>query len=405
MNVMLVTSSYPPEVRSSSHLMQELAESLRERGHKITVATTYPYYNLSADNEKTSFSRITVENDIKVLRIKTPHPHSPNHLIRGFSQIILPHIFFLNIKMFIKHKIDVVIVYSPPLTLAEVGSKLQSLYGAKFILNVQDIFPQNAIDLGVIKNQILIRLFEWIEKSAYKHADALTVHSENNMHFLINRKGVPKEKLFVVHNWIDVKPYENSSRTGRFRESFGIKDKFNFLFAGVMGPSQGLELIVRIANRLRNLPDLCFLFVGNGTEKRKLMKMVLNYRLENVFFKAFVSKEEYPFLVKDADVGLVCLSSKNKTPVVPGKILGYMAASVPVLALLNKESDGHFIVRDSRCGYSVVSDNEDKAVELVLKIYEEKSKINDYGRNGFNYVLNHFTKDLCIDQLEKLFDK
>ena len=96
------------------------------------------------------------------------------------------------------------------------------------------------------------------------------------------------------------------------------------------------------------------------------MKMAENYGLKNIYFKPFVSKEKYPELVKDADVGLVCLSSKNKTPVVPGKILGYMAASIPVVAFLNKESDGHVIISDSRCGFSTVSDDEKRAAGLIF---------------------------------------
>uniref|UniRef100_UPI002FDA1C93 glycosyltransferase n=1 Tax=Dissulfurispira sp. TaxID=2817609 RepID=UPI002FDA1C93 len=125
--------------------------------------------------------------------------------------------------------------------------------------------------------------------------------------------------------------------------------------------------------------------------------------LKNVKFGPFVSKDEYPMLVKDADVGLVSLSSKNKTPVVPGKILGYMAASVPVIAFLNKESDGHKIIKDAQCGYSEVSNNVEKAVEAIIKIYNERHRLKEYGENGFNYVKDNFEKDVCIRHLEKLF--
>ena len=405
MNILLITSSYPPEVRSSSHLMQELAESLRNRGYRVTIVTTYPYHNLANNNKKLHFNSITVENDIEVLRIRVLPPHMSNYIIRGLSQITLPYIFLYKIKKRITQKIDVVIVYSPPLPLAIVGWKLKALYGARYILNVQDLFPQNAIDLGILKNRFLINFFEYIERNAYRHADRITVHSENNKHFLNNKKNIPEDKLSIVYNWIDVTPYKNSQKTGRFRKLFDIKDKFIFLFAGVMGPSQGIDLIIRVAHRLRQTQDIAFLFVGDGIEKERLMQMAENYGLKNVYFKPFVSKEEYPELVKDTNVGLVCLSSKNKTPVIPGKILGYMAASIPVVAFLNKESDGHFIIADSGCGYSAVSNDEEKAEGLLLKVYEERDKIRKYGESGFNYVSSHFSRDLCIDQLEKLFIK
>jgi len=405
MNILLITSSYPPEIRSSSHLMQEMAESLRDRGHGVFVVTSYPHHNLADGHNNRRFNIITDENGIQVLRIKTIPAHMVSYFIRGFSQSILPYIFFHKIKKLIKEKIDVVIVYSPPLPLAVAGRKVKELNGAKYILNVQDLFPQNAIDLGILKNKFLIDFFERIEAKAYASADQIVVHSENNRVFLNAKKEVPYEKINVIHNWIALAPYKNAQKTGRFRKAYGLENKFIFLFAGVLGPSQGLELIIEAANRLKKNTAICFLLVGDGTEKIRLVQMAEDYGLDNIHFRPFVSKEEYPELVKNADVGLVCLSSKNKTPVVPGKILGYMAASIPVLAFLNQESDGHKIIQDAQCGFSSVSGDPITASEIILKIYQDKGQINNYGKNGFKYVSKNFDKEICIDKIEVLIGK
>jgi len=403
MNILLITSSYPPEIRSSSHLMQELAEGLRERGHAVTVVTVYPGHNLSGSGEQFHLGSIEMENGIEVVRIKTLSPHRVPYLIRGFSQLVLPYVFFYRIRNLIKRRMDVIIVYSPPLPLAIAGSKLKRFYNAKYILNVQDLFPQNAIDLGILKNRLLIKLFKRIEAYAYRNADFITVHSENNKSFLATRNKVPQDRIKVIHNWIDIEPYSKAMRTGRFRKMFNIEDKFIFLFAGVIGPSQGLDLIIKAAEKIKDVKDICFLIVGDGMEKERLEKMADDLKLKNVIFKPFVSKDEYPELVKDADVGLACLSSMNRTPVVPGKILGYMAASVPVAAFLNKESDGHQIIRNAQCGYSEISDDVEKTVETVIKIYNEWSRLKEYGENGFNYVKENFERNACINRLEKTF--
>ena len=403
MNILLITSSYPPEIRSSSHLMQELAEGLRERGHAVTVVTVYPGHNLSGSGEQFHLGSIEMENGIEVVRIKTLSPHRVPYLIRGFSQLVLPYVFFYRIRNLIKRRMDVIIVYSPPLPLAIAGSKLKRFYNAKYILNVQDLFPQNAIDLGILKNRLLIKLFKRIEAYAYRSADFITVHSENNKSFLATRNKVPQDRIKVIHNWIDIEPYSKAMRTGRFRKMFNIEDKFIFLFAGVIGPSQGLDLIIKAAEKIKDVKDICFLIVGDGMEKERLEKMADDLKLKNVIFKPFVSKDEYPELVKDADVGLACLSSMNRTPVVPGKILGYMAASVPVAAFLNKESDGHQIIRNAQCGYSEISDDVEKTVETVIKIYNEWSRLKEYGENGFNYVKENFERNACINRLEKTF--
>lgn len=403
MNIVLIADSYPPEIRSISLMMKELAEDLVSRDHSVTVVTYWPRYNLSADAKKRKFQNLSIENNVSVIRVKTPSHHNVNFIMRGISELISPFLFWMKIKKHISQKIDAVIVYISPLPLALVGSKVKKKYGSRFLLNIQDIFPQNAIDLGILKNVFLIRLFQYIEKKAYRCADKITSHTESSRKFLTEKKQIPPDKISIVRNWIDINPYINARKTDLFRKKHGLEDKFVFLFAGIIGPAQGLDLIIKVANELREISDICFLFVGDGSEKETLKKIVDRYRLKNVIFKDFVPFEEYPNLVKNTDVGLVCLSSKNKTPVVPGKILGYMAASIPVVAFLNKESDGHTLIKDAECGYSIASDASlDEVKNIIIRMYNEKDKLDQYGENGFRYVSRHFTKSSCIDNLIKL---
>ena len=182
--------------------------------------------------------------------------------------MVLPYVFFYRIRNLVRRRMDVIIVYSPPLPLAIAGSKLKRLYNAKYILNVQDLFPQNAIDLGILKNRLLIKLFKRIEADAYRNADIIAVHSESNKSFLVTRNRMLQGRVKVIHNWIDIEPYSKALRTGRFRKMFNIENKFIFLFAGVIGPSQGLDLIIKAAGKIKDVKDICFLIVGDGMEKK-----------------------------------------------------------------------------------------------------------------------------------------
>jgi len=403
MNIVLITDSYPPEIRSVSLMMKELAEDLVSKGHSVTVVTYWPRYNLSANSRTIEFKDLSIENSVRIIRVKTPPHHNVNFIIRGISELISPFLFWMKIKKHISQKIDAVIVYISPLPLALVGCKVKKKHGSRFLLNIQDIFPQNAIDLGILKNVFLIRLFEYIEKKAYQCADKITSHTESSRKFLVEKKHIPVDKISIVHNWVDTSPYINARKADLFRKKYRLEDKFIFLFAGIIGRAQGLDLIVKVANELGEMSGICFLFVGDGSEKQRLNKTVDLHGLKNIIFEDFVSIEEYPNLVKSADVGLVCLSSKNKTPVVPGKILGYMAASIPVVAFLNKESDGHALIKDAGCGYSIVSDaSVDEVKKLIVKVYNERDQLKRYGENGRRYVLEHFTKSSCIDDLIKL---
>lgn len=406
MKIIIIADVYPPEISSAAHLMQELAEGLKKRGHEISIVTCYPRHYLDTASQNKKFNEITVENGITVIRIKVLPHHKVNFIIRGISQFLLPFLFFTKIKKYISN-VDAVIIYSPPLPLALIGKMIKMRYGAKFLLNIQDIFPQNAIDLEILNPKIIwhkiaIKIFEFIEKKVYLSADKITFHSEGGRKFIVTKKGVPEDKIINLPNWIDIAPYQNLTKNISFKKEWGLENKFIFLFAGIMGPAQGLGFLVEVAKGVSDLRDVVFLLVGDGMEKEKIEKLIRDYGLCNVIIKPFISKEEYPYLVQDCDAGIVCLSIHNKTPFIPGKFMGYLAAEKPVLAFLNKESDGFQLVKEAQCGFAVVSENVETATALVYQMVNNRATLKQMGQNGFQYAKDNFEISIIIDRVEKL---
>jgi colanic acid biosynthesis glycosyl transferase WcaI len=400
MKFLLITDSYPPEIRSTSQILYDLVQELKNRDHEVSVVTTKPRYNLSGESSKRKYNKVTDEDGIKVVRLDTPSIHKVNYVKRGIATLLLPFLFYKNIKKEIKKNPDIIFVYSPPLTLGLSGVWAKKYFSSKLILNVQDIFPRNAVDLGILKNPLLIKFFEIIENWVYKRTDVITVHSEGNRKFLLNNKDQLKEKVKVVHNWIDLSKFK-IERKINFRNRYNLDSKFIILFAGVMGPSQGLDNIIDIAEKLKKEDKIHFLFVGDGSEKEKLKKKANG--LKNVSFYPFVDKENYPDLLKSVDVGLVSLSSKNRTPVVPGKILGYMASGLPVLSVLNKESDGHGIIKKSDCGFSLIPEDKEGIINAILELKNNENNRKKLGENGRSFAENNFSKKVCVDEYEKIF--
>lgn len=400
MNILLISDSYPPEIRSASHLMNELAEGFEQKGHNVAVVTMIPKFNLT---DRKKHQKITIENGVKVVRVWSPPVHKVNFIIRGLDQLLMPLFFYFGIKRFIKHSLDIVLIYTPPLPLGLLGKWLKGKYGAKFILNVQDIFPQNAIDLGIMKNKMIIAFFEKLERNIYNNADAISLHSDGNRVFLSNRKGISLEKTTVIHNFVDTDVFDLANKGGDFRLKFDLGKKLVFLFAGVIGPSQGLDIVIDSAINLQQNEDILFLFVGDGTEKQRLCKIAMDKELNNIRFFDFITKEQYALLLREVDVGLVCLSGQNRTPVVPGKLVGYMAAHLPVIAVLNKESDGHNIIHEACCGFSSVSGDINSFCENILKLANDKELRKKMGENGFLYAKNNFSREMSILRYEKLF--
>jgi len=401
MRILLITDSYPPEIRSASHLMYELANELNSRGHKVVVVTSWPEYNLSSDQQTENFSESMVQDGVQVIRCRSLPHHNVNFILRGIAQLTLPRIYRRALLRHHSDDFDVTLVYSPPLTLASLGITMKRRAGIPFILNVQDVFPQNAIDLGVLRNPLLVAMFRWMERRAYRRAEKILVHSEGNRKFLATQFPDRSHKLNVLHNWTDLERFEEPTNAIDFRQVLNLDDRLVFMFAGVMGPSQKLEMIIDAARRQsNNLPDVLFLLVGDGTERQKLENRARG--LSNVRFHAFVSRDDYPALVTASDVGLVSLSSANHTPVVPGKILDYMAGSLPVLGLLNRESDGHALIREAKCGYTAPSDDPAAIDAAIIKTYESRKTLQDLGRNGRRYARENFSKQRTVDQLLKL---
>jgi len=385
--------------------MLELAEELHHRGHSVTVITTWPEYNLDQDEVKKTFDEFENENGITVIRVKTLPHHNVNYLIRGLSQLLMPAQFLLKLR---KHNIkpDAVVVYSPPLPLALVGSWLRRK-GVRNLLNVQDLFPQNAIDLGILTSKLQIKFFQAIERYAYRTADVVTVHSEGNRRMVLRQHPDLELKLRLLHNWVDIDHHNHTEETAtkvkvNFRQKWSIKQKHIAVFAGVMGPSQYLELILGVAERLQDQNDLLFLLVGDGKEKEKLQALAKEKKLSNVQFEGFISRDVYPDLLEVCSIGLVCLSPQNKTPVVPGKILGHMASGLPVVAFLHAASDGHAMIASAQCGISENSADWEKCAETLRAFMQSSDQFESIGLAGKRYATAHFSKEVCVSELEAM---
>jgi len=382
--------------------MYDLANRLKGKGHYITVLTSFPQYNLTEDikTQIQKYTLMTDENGIRVIRIKTLPIHNVGHTVRGISQLTLPILFSWGGRL--AGAQDISIVYSPPLPLGLVAYLIRKVKGAPFIFNVQDLFPQNIIDLGILKQPIIIKFFRGMENFVYRKADHITVHSSGNRGYLLSM-GITPEKVSILHNWVDLDEFKVDGIPNPIIENKEFYQKFIVFFGGVMGYAQDLETVVDCANLLKNEPHILFLLLGDGAEKSALIQKSQSLGLNNIKFAHFVSKQDFPLWVHASNVGLVTLKKSMKTPVVPSKILAYMAASRPVLASLNEESDGIRIVEEARCGINVPAGNPSAMADAILNLSANREETRAMGQRGRLYAEKHFSIDACINQYEEIF--
>jgi glycosyltransferase involved in cell wall biosynthesis len=385
MDVLILTDSFPPEIKSSANLLFELSEDLAESGHRVTVVTGFPKHYTNNIDQRYKGRLFLSERMSKV---------------RGLDQFLLSLIFALG--GIFSGKQDIILAYSPPLPLGISAFLAGKIKKIPFIFNVQDIFPQSVIDLGLLKSKVLIKISELMEKFIYKKASYITVHSEGNRDNIIS-KNINPEKILTIYNWVDtdlIRPTEN--RNNDFRNNNNLNGKFIISFAGVMGFAQGLDVVINCAELLKSYKDILFLLIGDGIKKNGLMEKARNMQLNNIKFLPPQPKEIYPSILYASDICLVTLDKNVLTPAVPAKLLSIMASGRPVVACMNLKGDAPKIIESAKCGYCVEADDAMGLSKVILKLYNNPMLRDEFGQNGRKYAVKHFSRNSCTEKYEKL---
>lgn len=408
MRILLVTAYFPPEVGSASHLYHELATALVESGHEVTVLTAIPGYNVAGNNRnyrRKLWMREKVDG-INVVRIATPR--LPRRMMAGRAIWQFGTAFGMMLASSVMRSHDAAIVYSPPLPIGLAALAAKAIKNTKFVLNVQDLFPQSVIDLGLLKSRKLISVFEKLESFLYRNADAITVHSQLNADHVVS-KGAQSATTNVIHNWVNTKEILPNGDGSEFRKRHEIGDSFVVSFGGVLAYSQDLDMVLDAAKALANENDIKWLIVGDGVERERLVSRAANMGLANVKFLPMLSREEYPELLYASDVCLATLKPEVKTPVVPSKIMSIMAAGKPIVAAMDVKGDAPKLIHEADCGFALTPADSDALARTVVELKADAANASRLGQNGRAYAEAHLSIEAAASRytsiLANLCDK
>lgn len=398
MKILLVVAYFYPEIGSASHLYLDLAKGFIKNGDEVEVLTSYPrIYNLTEKDKERKFPKFEEYKGIRIHRVTNFGIPRDSILFRGLEHFILPVIYSLRSLTFTKF--DATIIYSPPLPLFFFGKFFKLFRKTPFILNVQDIYPQTVIDMGMMKNPFQIKVFELIEKTAYKKSDYITVHSAGNLEF-IRKRGCNKLISCVLPNWTDIEKFNVYEEKESFREKNNLINKFLITYAGIMSKHQNLDIVVDAMKYLSGYEDIILYMIGDGVIKKDLVKIVEKNLLDNVRFLPFQNKESYNKILLESDVSIVTLDNRLKTPVVPGKIMNIMAAGVPILGNVPSDGDAAKIIEEAGAGIVVSSNDSEFFSEKIIEFYKNYNK--KYGENGKKYVSENNSIQMAVKKLNKI---
>jgi glycosyltransferase involved in cell wall biosynthesis len=388
--IFLVVVYYLPSPKSSATLFHDLGRELSMRGHTISIITT-------SDSIDAPWS-LSLEDGMEVLRIRSGKIDGSNLIIRFINEFFLSFVILFRGRSFFKSRsCDLVIWYSPSIFFSHLIYRLKVKYNCGTYLVLRDIFPQWALDTGVLREGFVFRLLKYFEVQQYKYADVVGVQSPKNMNYFKENDLFDELKLEVLYNWFSLRIKDLPERD--YRAELNLSDKVVFFYGGNFGVAQDLDNLVNLAKSLSSFDTARILLVGDGSESIRLKKLILDLELKNIIIMDSVPQDEYFGILSQMDVGLISLDRKFKTHNFPGKMLGYMYYSKPILASINAGNDLQDIIEDYNVGLVCVNGDDEKLFSNAMKLVNDIDVRRVQGENGNKLLHDLFSVKSAANQI------
>ncbi len=389
MKICLVIDDYLPEsIKIGAKMMHELACEFVKRGHSVTVVT--PSSTISA-----AFTMEKMDG-VDIWRFKSGKIKNTGKIERAINETLLSiRAWSTFAKKFRQDRQDLIVYYSPTIFWGILVKRLKKEWNAPSYLILRDIFPQWAVDRGLIAEGSLIeRYFRYFEQISYNSADTIGLMSQKNLEWFKNRNKA-KANLQILYNWAAATPTEP---TGEYRRELGLEEKTIYFYGGNIGHAQDMMNIVRLAKNMSAHKEAHFLLVGAGDEVDLVKRAVKEHRLQNVTLLPPVDQNEFKKILAEADVGLFTLHKSHKTHNFPGKLLGYMVQSIPILGSVNPGNDLKEIIEEAKAGYITVNGDDKHFYLNALKFLDlnEREKV---GKNAFNLLKFSFSVESAAEAI------
>ena len=403
--VVLITPYFWPDIAANVPLMTSLCEDLKKYGHQVTVLTSYPGKGIDYDNQyRFRKTRSTPEYfaGARVWRFSNFFVGRLGSFSKLMEYLIFTFWVILT-SIILSRRTDVFFVYSNPPLLGWPLYIATRLGRSRIIYNLQDLFPDSAIDNGQIKNHFVIKLLKLMEKRNYACASVVSVISEA---FAQHVKAVsPNTSVALVPNWIDleiIRPIPKEENL--FLQKIRLSHKFIVLYAGNLGFAQNLELVLKAAKLLQINQEIIFVIVGEGQQKQYLKAKIQEDGLNNVNIFPFQPEELVAHVYSACDIGLVTMKPETGLSSVPSKAWSIMGCERPVVASIDKSSDLASIIEQSQSGLVVRPDDAKLLVDAILQLYANTAFRYDLGKNGRRYVENTISRKVITRMYCELID-
>lgn len=390
MKICLIVDDYMPEsIKVAAKMMHELACEFLLQGHEVTVVTPSTQLNRPYD--------ISELDGISIWRFKSGEIKNVGKIKRALNETLLSYRAWQKLKPLFEQKHhDLIVYYSPSIFWGGLVTRLKKLWGAPSYLILRDFFPQWAVDQGLIQSGSSIeKYFRFFENKNYTSADIIGVMSKKNKEWFEKNSRTDK-KIEILYNWAADTPTISQNC---FRESLGLQEKVVYFYGGNIGHAQDMMNIVRLAKKMQEKKAAHFLLVGAGDEVELIKESIIKERLNNITLLSSVSQDTYKQMLAEFDIGLFTLHKNHQTHNFPGKLLGYMVQSMPILGSINPQNDLKSIIEDAGAG--LISINGEDAVFLAnaIKLLNNRNERKEIGQNAKKLLKQTFSVETAAKQI------
>jgi len=391
-NIAIVSINYYPELTGISVYSTGMAAYLAACGHKVTAYTAFPYYpewkKRAEDRGRCYFSEVI--EGVAVQRCYVYVPQRPSAMRR-----ILHEFSFsasVSLRYLFGRRPSVTIIVSPPLTLGIPIALLARLKGSKSLFHVQDLQPDAAVDLGMLRIGLFTRALYFLERMTYAIVDRVSTISES-MCRKIESKGVPRHKIVLFKNWADDDMIGPIAPSDSLREKWNLSDRFVLLYSGNMGIKQGLGTLLDMAALLRRDPEIIVVIVGDGGEKDALVQRACEMALDNILFKPPVPRSQLAHLLASTDISVIPQKASIGDSVLPSKLGNLLLSRRPLIVAAAADSELASIVRAAGAGIVVPPDAPDAMADAVLRLKNDRACCEQMAARGLRFARAHLGRD------------
>jgi glycosyltransferase involved in cell wall biosynthesis len=391
MKILFLSQYFPPEMGAPAARVSELSRCWVESGAEVTVVTTFPNHPngcVPPEYRGKLFQR-EERDGYRVLRSWIYVAAN-----KGFLRRVICFLSFMISStltaLFRGRRCDVVIATSPQIFTGLAGWVVSVVKRRPFVLEIRDLWPDSAIQLGVLRNPVSIGLSRRLESFLYRRAD-LIVPVSQSIREAIRKQGVPEERIQTIPNGIDPDLFRPADRDNEKRRDLGVGDAFLVSYIGTHGMAHGLERVVEAAHLLRDRADIHFVFIGDGARKEAVVQRARELGVQRIVFLSPQPKIDVPKYLAASDLSLVSLLDLPVfATVLPSKMFEIMACGRPVLLIGKGESAN--LLRESEAGKTLDSYTPESVANAIRELADNPERSRQFGENGRRYVLEHFNR-------------